>query len=226
MSPWPGTPKSQQTPAINPPSQRSIPKLHEGSTMTDVARAVNTAFNGLTVHEQAFANLPAQIAAQASAAASAAVQNITNETVTGVTSFNAQVGAIFYFPGLGYVNNELGIPNYTPVQGDAGSKIIMGDSSPVTVTLNPAMTVPWFAFIGNDSSSTVSLVPDSGAVVNGLTEIYPGGLAVVFLADSTFWSEGYPGGATGTINIPSVDSGMTGTITVVNGAIISFVNAT
>lgn len=223
---WPGTPKSQQTPAINPPSQRNFPSLHEGSTMADVAKAVNTAFDGLTVHEQAFANIPKQIAAQAGAAATAAVENITNETVTGVTSFNSLTGAVLYFPGLGYVNNELGIPSYTPVQGDAGKKILMGDSSPVTVTLNPAMTVPWFAFIGNDSSSTVSLVPDSGAVVNGLTELYPGGLAVVFLADSTFWSEGYPGGATGTINIPSVDSGMAGSIIVVNGAIINSVNPT
>ncbi len=103
---WPGTPKSQQTPAINPPSQRNFPSLHEGSTMADVAKAVNTAFDGLTVHEQAFANIPKQIAAQAGAAATAAVENITNETVTGVTSFNSLTGAVLYFPGLGYVNNE------------------------------------------------------------------------------------------------------------------------
>ena len=187
---WPGAPKSQQSPPLNVPSTRTPPVLSEASTMADVAEAMGKAFEGLTVHEQAFAALPKQIAAQASAAATAAVENIQQETVTGVTSFNTSTGAIIYFPGLGTVNNQLGEPSYLTQQSDAGAKIIAGDSSPVTVTLNGGMKAPWFAFIGNDSSATVSLVTDSSATISGLDSIYPSGFALIFFDGSTFWSEG------------------------------------
>ena len=187
MSPWPGTPKSQQTPPINPPSVRFPFTLDENSTQADVHDAIRTAFNGLTVHEQAFANLPAQVAAQASAAA---VENISSEVVAGVTSFNTLTGPVIYFPGLGAVNNQLGESSYETQQGDAGAKIIVGDSGPVTVNLNPSVTLPWFTFIGNDSSATVNLMADSGAVLNGLGSIYPGGFAIIFYDGATFWSEG------------------------------------
>jgi hypothetical protein len=248
MSPWPGAPKSQQSPPINAPSVRTPPTLTETSTMKDVAEAMNTAFDGLTVHEQAFASLPKQIAAQATAAATAAVENITQETVTGVTSFNAQTGAILYFPGLGTVNNQLGEPSYTPVQGDAGAKIIVGDSSAVAVFLDSTLSAPWFTIIGNDSSATADLV----GPVNGLQSIYPGGFAIIFFDGTEFWAEGVaiatdsslgvvqPDGvtigidsggvistigATGTIMLAALtDSGATGQINVQNGLITSFVN--
>lgn len=190
MSPWPGTPKSQQSPPINPPSVRKFPTLTESSTMGEVAGAIKIAFDGLTNHEQAFANLPSQIASQAATAAQAAVENITNETTEGVTSFNSSTGAILYFPSLGMVNDQLGNPLYLTQQSDAGAKIVMGDSSPATVTLNSAMMPPWFAFIGNDSGATVSLTTDSSATISGIQSIYPGGMAIVFYDGETFYCEG------------------------------------
>lgn len=190
MSPWPGAPKSQQTPAINPPSMRFPFSLNENSTTAEVAAAMKTAFDGLTVHEQAFANLPAQIQSQASAAATAAIQNIVNETVTGVTSFNSQTGAVVYFPNLGQVNDQLGNPLYVTQNADAGKKIIAGDSTPVTITLSPSVNLPWFTIIGNDSGSSVALTAGSGAGFYGLSSIYPGGMAFVFYDGTTFWSEG------------------------------------
>ena len=190
MSPWPGTPKSQQTPPINAPSVRFPFTLDEDSTQADVHDAIRTALNGLTVHEQAFANIiPAQVAAQASAAATAAVENISSEVVAGVTSFNARTGPVIYFPGLGTVNNQLGESSYETQQGDAGAKILVGDSGPVTVNLNPGVTLPWFTFIGNDSGASVFLMPDSGAL-HGLQSIYPGGFAIVFYDGTDFWAEG------------------------------------
>jgi hypothetical protein len=186
--PWPGTPKSQQTPPINPPSVRFPATLNENSSMADVADAMRTAFNGLTVHEQAFANLPEQVAAQAKAAATQVLETISAQTVAGVTSFNTQTGAVIYFPGLGTVNNQLGQASYETQQSDAGAKILVGDSGPVTVTLGP-VNAPWFAFIGNDSSATVILMPDSGALY-GLQSIYPGGFAIIFFDGTNWWSEG------------------------------------
>ena len=187
--PWPGTPASQKTPPINPPSMRNPSKLNESSTMTDVAEEMHSVSNELVVHEQAFANLPAQIAAQAKAAAEAAVENISSETLTGVTSFNTETGAVIYFPNLGMVNDQLGNPLYLTQTSDAGSKIIVGDSTPVTVTLNPNVNLPWFTIIGNDSSTFTTLTTDSGFGINGLDSICPGGFAVVFFDGTNFWVE-------------------------------------
>lgn len=219
---WPGAPKSQQSPPINVPSTRTPPVLSENSTMADVAEAMGKAFEGLTVHEQAFANLPKQIAAQASAAATAEVENIAQETVTGVTSFNTQTGAILYFPGLGTVNDQLGNPSYLTQQADAGAKIVVGDSTPAIVTLNPAMTAPWFAFIGNDSGATVSLVTDSGATINGLDSIYPSGFVLIFFDGSTFWSEGVRIATDSTLGVVQPD----GVTIVADSGIISTIGFT
>ena len=220
---WPGTPASQQSPPINPPSVRNFPSLNEHSTMGDVAEAVKVAFDGLTNHEQAFANLPAQISSQASAAATAAVVNVESQTTTGVTAFNAQTGAVVYFPNLGMVNDQLGNPLYLTQQGDAGQKILMGDSGPATVTLNPAMTPPWFAFIGNDSSATVAIQTASGATINGLGSIYPGGMSIVFYDGSTFWSEGVAIAQDSSLGVVQPDNV---TISIDSGGVLSTMGAT
>lgn len=193
--PWPGSPKSQQTPTINPPSMRYPHTLNEKSSMKDVADAVNTAFDGLTVHEQAFANLPGQIASQASTAATEAVATASETVVQvtgGVTAFNALQGNVIYFPSLGMVNDQLGEPLYLTQQSDNGAKIIVGDSTPVTVSLNQAMTAPWFAIIDNDSSAVAVLSADSGATVYGQTSIPANGFGIVFYDGVNFWA-----GATG-----------------------------
>ena len=188
--PWPGAPKSQRTPPINPPSMRFPNSLNENSTMGDVAKAMKTAFDGLTVHEQAFANLPSQIATQASASATAAVESIQSESVSSVRAFNAATGSIIYFPGMGTVNDQLGEVAYRTQTSDAGAKIIVGDSSPVIVTLNASVTLPWFTVIVNDSSANVTLVPDSGAGYHGASGniLYPGGFAIIFFDGTTFYA--------------------------------------
>ncbi len=220
--PWPGTPKSQQSPPINPPSVRKFPSLNEHSTMGDVASAIKVAFDGLTNHEQAFANIPKQIAPQASAA-SAAVLNVESQTTTGVTAFNTQTGAVVYFPNLGQVNDQLGNPLYLTQTSDAGQKILMGDSTPATVTLNSAMAPPWFAFIGNDSSATVAIAVDSGAAIDGLESIYPGGLAIVFYDGSTFWSEGVAIATDSSLGVVQPDGV---TIGIDSGGVLSTLGAT
>ena len=132
---------------------------------------------------------------------------------------------MIYFPGLGTVNNQLGESSYETQQGDAGAKILVGDSGPVTVNLNPGVTLPWFTFIGNDSGASVFLMPDSGAL-HGLQSIYPGGFAIVFYDGTDFWAEGVmiatdsslgvvqPDGATIGIDSSGIIStiGFTGTI--------------
>jgi hypothetical protein len=155
---WPGTPKSQQTPPINQPSTRFPFSLNENSTMSDVADAMRNAFNGLTVHEQAFANLPAQIAAQAKTAATQTITEIvSNETVTGVTSFNALTGAVIYFPGLGQINDQLGEPSYTTQQSDSSLGVVRPDEVTIGVNSGTIFT------IGATGTIPLGPVTDSGA---------------------------------------------------------------
>lgn len=195
---WPGAPSSQQSPPINPPSVRFPSTLNENSTMADVAEAVRTVVNGVTVHEQAFAALPAQIAAQTKTAVTQAVTEfVSNETVTGVTAFNSQTGAIIYFPGLGTVNDQLGVSSYVTQPSDNGAKIIVGDSGAVAVTLNNTVPAPWFTIIDNDSSGVATLLPDSGALLHGPSQIQGSGFGIVFFDGSNFWADASGAGSGG-----------------------------
>jgi hypothetical protein len=201
MSPWPGAPKSQQAPIINPPSTRFTSPLNENSTMGDVADAMRTAFNGLTVHEQAFANLKDMVTTAVTtsvSAASSASETVVSGGVTGVTSFNTLTGAVIFFPGLGKVNDQLGETAYTTQPSDNGAKIVVGDASPVTITLNAAVTAPWFAIIDNDSSAMALLSPSTGDIF-GATSIPPSGFGIVFFDGANWWSDASGGGNTLTL---------------------------
>ncbi len=210
MSPWPGTPKSQQTPPINPPSVRFPFTLNEDSTQADVHDAIRTALNGLTVHEQAFANLPAQIAAQAKVAATAAPSSSPSggsssggsSSAGPVTAFNAQAGNIVYFPSLGFVNDQTGAPAYSATNADNGKKIIVATDSSATVALNSSVTAPWFVIIDNDSSGIAYLVADSGPIY-GPQSIPGNGFGIVFFDGESWWADATPvsGGGSGVSQI-------------------------
>jgi hypothetical protein len=199
--------------------------------------------SGIVDLNQAIAYLNSRIAPSASASS------------TTTTILESAGGGGGQTPSLivGGVNDQIGANAYTTQQTDYGVKILVGDSSPVTVTLNSAVTTPWFTIIDNDSSSMVSLTTNPPATVQGENAILPGGFAIVYFDGQNFWSGatriatdsslGYvqpdnatieinpfgvlsTRGASGTIHIPSVDSGAAGSITVVNGLITNFVNPT
>ena len=217
---WPGIPKSQQSPAINPPSMRAVPALNENSTMGDVANSMRVAFDGLTVHEQAFANLPAQVKAQAAEAATAAVTASTivspsSGSISGgtakVSTFNANEGNIIYFPVLGFVNDQLGNPEYAMQNSDNGKKVIIGTDSSAVVVFNAAtVNAPWFTIIDNDSSATATIISDSGAVF-GAQSIPPNGFGIVYFDGADFWADATPAaGGGGTITDVAAGTGLTG----------------
>lgn len=209
MSPWPGAPKSASSPPINPPSQRFPFTLTDQSSMADVADAMRIAYNGLAVHEQAFANLPSQIATQATAAATTVIQNSESisSVTAGVSSFNNLTGAVLYFPGLGTVNSQLGQTAYSVQPSDAGAKIIVGAATPITITLG-GVAAPWFAIFDNDSSATANLSPASGAVF-GASNIPAGGFGIVYF-DGTNWWCGATGSSGGAAPIGGPTSGRPG----------------
>lgn len=197
---WPGTPKSQQSPPINQPSVRIVPPLNEHSTMADVTKAIKTAFDGLTVHEQSFAALKGQTTSNSGVSVTETITESAGTVIveqSGVTAFNAQTGPIIYFPGMGLVNNQLGEPSYAPIQGDAGKKIIVGDSSAVAIYLDSSLAAPWFAIIDNDSSAIVNL--SAQGPLYGAQTIPSGGFGIVFYDGVNWWAGATPtsGGGSG-----------------------------
>lgn len=154
---------------------------------------------------------------------------------------------------VGGVNDQIGVTAYTTQQSDYGVKLLLGDSSPVTVTLNPGVTTPWFVFIGNDSSALVSLTAGSPATLQGQNYIAPGLFGIVFYDGANFWSEGVPiamdsslgivrpdnvsigisGGVISTIGIdstiataPLTPTGSRGSMIFIDGLLVSSVQAT
>lgn len=70
------------------------------------------------------------------------------------------------FPGLGAINDQTGNTSYTTLATDNGIFLIFNDSSAVAVTLNSALTIPFFFFATNGGTGTVTLTPTTG-LING-----------------------------------------------------------
>lgn len=188
------------SPPLNPPNVRYPFTLPEDLD-PEVRRAIEFTFNGLTVHEQAFAALKPQLDSTASVANKAA-----STVVEGVTSFNSETGAVVFFPNLGTVNDQLGNSSYLTQDSDNGAKIIVGDSTPVTVNLNNLVTTPWFTIIDNDSGTIASLVPAVGSSIVGDSTIQPFCFGVVFFDGTTFWCGGTPVATDSSLGIVQPDS--------------------
>lgn len=92
-------------------------------------------------------------------------------------------------PGLGGVNNQLGVTFYATQASDNGAKIIVGDSSAITVSLTSALSTPYYFVIDNDSSAIASLVPTSG-ILHGESTVPGGGFGLVFFDGTDWWSGG------------------------------------
>lgn len=88
---------------------------------------------------------------------------------------------------VGGVNDQIGVTSYTTQQSDYGVKIIVGDTSPITINLNPGVTTPWFTVIDNDSSSVASLSPGVPALLQGEPVIDPGCFGIIYFDGSNFW---------------------------------------
>lgn len=88
------------------------------------------------------------------------------------------------FPGLGGVNNQTGATAYKTLASDNGIFLIFGDASPVTLTLDSALTTPFFFFASNFGGSNVTLTPTTGTVNQPTLDV--GGLYIVVF-DGTNW---------------------------------------
>ena len=85
------------------------------------------------------------------------------------------------------VNDQRGVTAYTTQQSDNSVKIIVGDASPIAVTLNAGVTTPWFCIIDNDSSAVASLTPSGAASLQGEHEIDRGCFGIIVYDGANFW---------------------------------------
>ena len=162
------------TPPLNPTSLRFPFELRDQPA--EVVQAHRYAFQGLTDLNQAIAALKNQVDANK--------QTIT-ETVSTSGGVTPAPPAPFPFPGLGAVNNQTGNTSYTLAMTDNGALLIFGDASPVTLTLNSALTVPFFFFASNFGASNVTMTPSTGSINQPTLDV--GGLyEIVF--DGTNWT--------------------------------------
>lgn len=113
--------------------------------------------------------------------------NPQSSTTTTIVQGGTGGGGGGTVQSIGGVNDQIGVTAYTTQQSDYGTKIIVGDSSAITITLNGSITTPWFTIIDNDSSSVASLVPSSPYVLDGETRIDPRCFAIIYFDGANFW---------------------------------------
>jgi hypothetical protein len=97
------------------------------------------------------------------------------------------------FPGLGGVNNQTGNVAYTTAVTDNGILLILSDASPVAVTLNSAVTSPFFLFATNLGAGTAILTPSTGTINGGATfTILHNYTAIVAFDGTNWWATAFP----------------------------------
>jgi hypothetical protein len=137
----------------------------------------------------------------------------TTVVESGVSSFNAETGAVVYFPSLGIVNNQTGAAAYVTQTQDNGALIVLSNAGAIAVSLNFTVTAPWFTTIANQGSGTATLTPTQGTINGaGTFSIAGGTFAGIYFDGANWWAFEPPSGGgvtavTGTA--PIVSSGGT-----------------
>ena len=166
------------------PSFRLPPFIAPGNAHPEVIEAVNYAADGITDLNQAITSLKTQIDAKANATTTAAPSTNTTSSTESVT--NVTIGG-------GPVNNQTGVTAYTTAQMDNGALLIFADASPVAVTLNNSVTLPWYCFVTNQAAGLVTLTPQQGTINNAASENITTGLfSVVFFDGTNWWAAAVP----------------------------------
>lgn len=111
----------------------------------------------------------------------------TTTNITNITQGGGGSGGGGSTILIGAVNDQRGAASYTTTQGDNGVKLIVGDTVPVTVNLDPTVTTPWFIFIDNDGTTDATLTPISGSIF-GETAVPAGGFGIVMCDGTNFFA--------------------------------------
>jgi len=144
----------------------------------EVAQAHRYAFQGLLDANQAIASLSSQIR----------LLKPSTPTVTGSASsvtINPSGGTSL--SGLGAIRDLTGSTTYTTITSDNGILLLLSDASPVAVSLDSAMTTPYFLFASNAGAGLVTFTPTSGTINGAATYTLATGYLAIIIFDGTNW---------------------------------------
>jgi len=144
-------------------------------------------WNAITDLQTAIPLLKGQIDTNKTAitAAAAPTANTTTSSQTVIVSGST----------IGLVNNQVGVTSYSTLPSDNGAFILLGDSSPIAVTLNglgsgEGIVLPFFCWILNFGTATATLTPDSGDINNAANYSLESNNGIVLSYDGVnFWAE-------------------------------------
>lgn len=156
--------------------QSYYPAISPNPTAQEMALHLKNLYTATNNHDQAIGLLNGKVGTNTSAIASG---SSTSTIVTKTIVINQ-------FAGLGAPNNQTGQTAYTVQSTDNGIFLILGDSSAVTVTLNSALTVPYFLFASNFGPSNVTLVPTTGSINQNTLDV--GGLYIIAFDGTNWWN--------------------------------------
>jgi hypothetical protein len=166
------------------PSFRLPVSIPEGVVHSSVKDAIEDHDNAILDLQQAIPALKNQITALGTPPASTSTGTSTTTAVSTQNVTNVTVGG-------GPVNNQTGVTAYTTAQSDNGALVIFNDASPVAVTLNNSVTLPWYFVIANYGAGTVTLTPQQGTLTGSVT--VPTGYAQsIYFDGSGFWGVIFP----------------------------------
>lgn len=88
---------------------------------------------------------------------------------------------------LGGVNNQSGVTSYETTQGDNGVVLVLNDASAVAVTLNSAVSPPYYLNVTNFGAGLVTFTPTSGTINGTASTSLPSGGFTILVFDGTNW---------------------------------------
>lgn len=150
--------------------QSYYPPISPNPTNAELALHLKNLYTAANDADSAIDLVNQKVGANPSSIATAATSASNGASVTKTIVINQ-------FSGLGGVNDQTSQTAYTLQNTDNGIFLLLGDASPVTITLNSAVTTPFFCFMTNYGSASVTLVPSSGAINQPTIPV--GGLYIV-----------------------------------------------
>lgn len=91
------------------------------------------------------------------------------------------------FPGLGGSRDLTGLTSYTTLNADNGILLLVNDASPVAITLDSGMPIPYFLFATNFAAGSATFTPSSGTINGSASFTLPQNFFSMVVFDGTNW---------------------------------------
>ena len=181
------------------PSFRYVNAIPTGAAHETVVQALKDHDDGIVDLQTAIPLLKNQITSiekKISSSSSSSGSGSGSTATSGVSSFNAQTGAVEFFPDLGTVDDQTGETSYTLQDQDNGALLVLNDAGAVAVSLNPVLVNPFIVIVMNMGTGTVTFTATAPQVINSYSAtgassipLLPGYLCVIALNGLT-WNFG------------------------------------